>query len=118
MYNGTVSVPHNKLQTFLKTAEALKIKGIVDTGPCDDSAGSDSGSASPAPPPPPRPRPRPAARPGAGAAQCPPAPPRGGPQPPGLGCQPAAAGGGRRRQRPWRSEPEPAQQQETQDGAA
>ena len=66
----------------------------------------------------PRPRPRPAARPGAGAAQCPPAPPRGGPQPPGLGCQPAAAGGGRRRQRPWRPEPEPAQQQETQDGAA
>ena len=51
MYNGTVSVPHNKLQTFLKTAEALKIKGIVDTGPCDDSAGSDSGSASPAPAP-------------------------------------------------------------------
>lgn len=31
MYNGTVSVPHNKLQVFLKTAEALKIKGIVDT---------------------------------------------------------------------------------------
>ena len=55
MYNGTVSVPHNKLQTFLKTAEALKIKGIVDTGPCDDSAGSDSGSASPAPAPAPAP---------------------------------------------------------------
>jgi len=31
MYNGTVSVPQNKLQVFLKTAEALKIKGIVDT---------------------------------------------------------------------------------------
>ena len=42
MYNGTVSVPHNKLQTFLKTAEALKIKGIVDTGTSDDSAVSDT----------------------------------------------------------------------------
>merc|ERR1719187_810726 len=30
MYHGTVSVPHNKLQVFLKSAEALKIKGIVD----------------------------------------------------------------------------------------
>ena len=37
MYHGTVSVPHNKLPLFLKTAEALKIKGIVDTT-------SDSGS--------------------------------------------------------------------------
>lgn len=42
MYNGTVSVPHNKLQTFLKTAEALKVKGIVDTGASDDSAVSDT----------------------------------------------------------------------------
>ena len=42
MYNGTVSVPHNKLQLFLKTAEALKIKGIVDTGSSDDSAVSDT----------------------------------------------------------------------------
>ncbi|XP_023346068.1 broad-complex core protein isoforms 1/2/3/4/5 [Eurytemora carolleeae] len=30
MYHGTVSVPHTSLQIFLKTAEALKIKGIVD----------------------------------------------------------------------------------------
>ena len=42
MYNGTVSVPHNKLQTFLKTAEALKVKGIVDTAASDDSAVSDT----------------------------------------------------------------------------
>ena len=42
MYNGTVSVPHNKLNTFLKTAEALKIKGIVETGTSDDSAVSDT----------------------------------------------------------------------------
>ena len=28
MYHGTVSVPHNKLPLFLKTAEALKIKGM------------------------------------------------------------------------------------------
>ena len=41
MYHGTVSVPHNKLQLFLKTAEALKIKGIVDTT-CD--SGSDTSS--------------------------------------------------------------------------
>ena len=46
MYNGTVSVPHNKLQTFLKTAEALKIKGIVDTGSSDDSAVSDTSVSS------------------------------------------------------------------------
>ena len=32
MYQGTVSVPQNRLQSFLQTAEALKIKGIVDTG--------------------------------------------------------------------------------------
>ena len=31
MYHGTVSVPQNRLQSFLQTAEALKIKGIVDT---------------------------------------------------------------------------------------
>ena len=42
MYHGTVSVPHNKLPLFLKTAEALKIKGIVDTT-CD--SGSDSSSS-------------------------------------------------------------------------
>jgi len=30
MYHGTVSVPHHKLQMFLKTADALRIKGIVD----------------------------------------------------------------------------------------
>lgn len=41
MYHGTVSVPHNKLQLFLKTAEALKIKGIVDTT-CDSSSDSSS----------------------------------------------------------------------------
>ena len=41
MYNGTVSVPQNKLPLFLKTAEALKIKGIVNTGSPDDSAVSD-----------------------------------------------------------------------------
>ena len=45
MYHGTVSVPQHRLQSFLQTAEALKIKGIVDTS-----------SDSPAPlAPPPRP---------------------------------------------------------------
>jgi len=39
MYHGTVSVHHNKLQVFLKTAEALKIKGIVD---CFDVKPKDS----------------------------------------------------------------------------
>eukprot|EP00092_Neocalanus_flemingeri_P094534 GFUD01120223.1.p1 GENE.GFUD01120223.1~~GFUD01120223.1.p1 ORF type:complete len:487 (+),score=111.09 GFUD01120223.1:215-1675(+) len=38
MYHGTVSVPQNKLQMFLKTAEALKIKGIVDTNSSQESA--------------------------------------------------------------------------------
>lgn len=38
MYHGTVSVPQNKLQMFLKTAEALKIKGIVDTNSPQESA--------------------------------------------------------------------------------
>lgn len=37
MYHGTVSVPHNKLQVFLKSAEALKIKGIVDCFKNSDS---------------------------------------------------------------------------------
>ena len=41
MYHGTVSVPHNKLQLFLKTAEALKIKGIVDTA-CDSASDTSS----------------------------------------------------------------------------
>ena len=41
MYHGTVSVPHNKLPLFLKTAEALKIKGIVDT---TSDSGSDTSS--------------------------------------------------------------------------
>jgi hypothetical protein len=40
MYHGTVSVPHNRLQSFLRTAEALKIKGIVDTS----REGSEEGS--------------------------------------------------------------------------
>jgi len=30
IYHGNVSVPHNKLQEFLRSAEAFKIKGIVD----------------------------------------------------------------------------------------
>jgi len=38
MYHGTVSVPQNKLQMFLNTAEALKIKGIVDTSSPQESA--------------------------------------------------------------------------------
>jgi len=38
MYHGTVSVPQNKLQMFLNTAEALKIKGIVDTNSPQESA--------------------------------------------------------------------------------
>lgn len=38
MYHGTVSVPQNKLQMFLNTAEALKIKGIVDTSSSQESA--------------------------------------------------------------------------------
>jgi len=35
MYHGTVSVAHHLLQSFLHTAEALKIKGIVDTS-CEE----------------------------------------------------------------------------------
>jgi len=37
MYHGTVSVPQNRLQSFLQTAEALKIKGIVDTSSNDEN---------------------------------------------------------------------------------
>ena len=50
MYHGTVSVPHNKLQTFLKTAEALKIKGIVDTGGMEGRQWAGQDQSSPAPP--------------------------------------------------------------------
>ena len=50
MYHGTVSVPHNKLQTFLKTAEALKIKGIVDTSGMEGRQGAGQDQTSPAPP--------------------------------------------------------------------
>lgn len=38
MYHGTVSVPQHRLQSFLKTAEALKIKGIVDTSSSQSSS--------------------------------------------------------------------------------
>ena len=50
MYHGTVSVPHNKLQTFLKTAVALKIKGIVDTGGMEGRQWAGQDQTSPAPP--------------------------------------------------------------------
>merc|ERR1719187_2919000 len=40
VYHGTVSVPQHKLQTFLQTAEALKIKGIVDTSSNNSSTTS------------------------------------------------------------------------------
>ena len=50
MYHGTVSVPHNKLQTFLKTAEALQIKGIVDTGGMEGRQWAGQDQTSPAPP--------------------------------------------------------------------
>lgn len=50
MYHGTVSVPQNKLQMFLKTAEALKIKGIVDTNSSQDSSAASECSSIMSPP--------------------------------------------------------------------
>ncbi|XP_063847245.1 longitudinals lacking protein-like [Scylla paramamosain] len=47
MYHGEVNVSHNELATFLKTAEALKVRGLAEDEKKKDSEGYNESSSPP-----------------------------------------------------------------------
>jgi len=55
MYHGEVNVSHNELATFLKTAEALKVRGLAEEEKKRDSEGYNEASSPPPPRDPPDP---------------------------------------------------------------
>jgi len=68
MYHGEVNVSHNELATFLKTAEALKVRGLAEDEKKKESEGYNEASS----PPPPRDPPDPGSpRPGEEANSAP-----------------------------------------------